>query len=333
MSLSLPMSPEIVTFGEAMVRLTPPGCGRLEQAATFEVEVGGAELNTAAGLVRLGRPTAWVSRLPDSPLGRLILSRVRQSGVEPWVQLAADGRCGLYFLEEGASPRPASIIYDRASSSFAGQPLDSFDWARLVSGARWFHVTGITPALGDGPRQATATALKVAKALGLTTSIDLNYRAKLWDAATAGRVMAELLTDCDVLLAGVDDAAALFNISGSDFAAVARQLCGRFGLRAVAGVRREAPQVWFNRYGGVGVCDGEYHETPLYDCEVVDRLGAGDAFAAGLIHGMLAGDFRRGLEVAAAFGALKHTVRGDRPVSDLAEVDAVLAGGGLRVRR
>ena len=173
----------------------------------------------------------------------------------------------------------------------------------------------------------------MAKALGLTTSIDLNYRAKLWDAATAGRVLADLLADCDVLLAGVEDAALLFGVTGDDFAGVARQLCDRFHLRAVAGVKRDAPRVWLNRYGGMGVCDGEYHETPLFDCEVVDRLGAGDAFAAGLVHGMLAGDFRRGLKVGAAFGALKHTVRGDLPVSDLAEVEAVLAGGGLRVKR
>ena len=324
---------EVVTFGEAMVRLAPPGHARLERTATLGVEVGGAELNTAAGLVRLGHTAAWVSRLPDNPLGRLVLNRVRESGVEPRVALAADGRCGLYFLEEGASPRASGVVYDRAGSSFAAQPPDSFDWPRLLSGARWFHVTGITPALGDGPRAAIATALKVAKALGLTTSLDLNYRAKLWDAATAGRVLAELLADCDVLLAGADDAATLFGVTGPDFSAVAWQLCDRFGLRAVAGVVREAPGVWHNRYGGVGVCDGQAHQTPLYDCEVVDRLGAGDAFAAGLIHGLLAGDFRRGLEVGAAFGALKHTVPGDLPLSDLAEVEAVLAGGGLRVRR
>jgi 2-dehydro-3-deoxygluconokinase len=324
---------EVVAFGEAMVRLLPPGHARLERATSLGVEVGGAELNTAAGLVRLGHSAAWVSRLPDNPLGRLVHNRVWESGVEPRVQLAADGRCGLYFLEEGAAPRPSGIVYDRAGSSFAAQPADAFDWPRLLSGARWFHVTGITPALGDTPLSATRTALRVAKALGLTTSIDLNYRAKLWDADAAGRVMGELLHDCDVLLAGTEDAANLFGVTGADFAAVARQLCDRFGLRTVAGVKREAPGVWRNRFGGVGYHRGEFHETPWYEVEIVDRLGAGDAFAAGLIHGLLAGDFGRGLHVGAAFGALKHTVPGDLPTSDLVEVEAVLAGGGLRVQR
>ena len=324
---------EVVTFGEAMVRLTPPGFGRLERATSLGVEAGGAELNTAAGLVRLGRPAAWVSRLPDNPLGRLVLNRVRESGVEPRVQLAADGRCGLYFLEEGAAPRASTVVYDRAGSSFALQPPDAFDWARLLSGAKWFHVTGITPALGDTPLSATRTALKVAKALGLTTSIDLNYRAKLWDAATAGRVMSELLADCDVLLGGAAEAELLFGVTGDDFAAVARTLCERFGLRAAVAVKREAPRVWLNRFGGMGVCDGAYHETPLHEVEVVDRLGAGDAFAAGLIHGLLADDFPAALELAAAYGALKHTDRGDLPTATLEEAEAVRAGGGLRVKR
>lgn len=324
---------EVVTFGEAMVRLLPPGHARLERATSFGVEAGGAELNTAAGLVRLGHAAAWVSRLPDNPLGRLVLNRVRESGVEPRVELAADGRCGLYFLEEGAAPRPSGIVYDRAGSSFALQPTDAFDWPRLLSGAKWFHVTGINPALGDTSLSATRTALKVAKALGLTTSVDLNYRSKLWDATAAGRVMAELLLDCDVLLASMEDAANLFGVTGADFAAVARQLGDRFGLQAVAGVKRVAPGVWRNRFGGVGYRDGKSYETQWHEVEIVDRLGAGDAFAAGLIHGMLAGDFERGLHVGAAFGALKHTVPGDLPAADLAEVEAVLAGGGLRVRR
>lgn len=325
--------PTAVAFGEAMVRLTPPGFGRLERAASLQVEVGGAELNTAVGLVRLGHPAAWVSRLPGSPLGRLVLNRVRESGVEPRVQVSADGRCGLYFLEEGAAPRPSGLVYDRAGSSFALQPADAFDWPKLLSGARWFHVTGITPALGENPRAAAGTALKVAKALGLTTSVDLNYRARLWDAATAGRVLAELLPDCDVLICGAGEAADLFGVTGDGFPTVAERLADRFGLTAVAGVKREAPGVWRNRFGGVGWHAGTGYETAWHEVEVVDRLGAGDAFAAGLIAGLLEGDFGPALDLAAAYGALKHADRGDLPTADRAEANAVLAGGNLRVKR
>src|SRR5581483_7572782 len=164
-----------------MVRLAPPHFQRLEQARTLDVEIGGAELNTAAGLVRLGRSAAWVSRLPDNPLGRLVANRVREAGVsDEFVQFAADGRCGVYFLEFGAAPRASSILYDRKDSSASRITPGAFDWPAVLRGARWFHVTGITAALGPGVAEATAEALKAAKAAGLGTSIDLNYRSKLW---------------------------------------------------------------------------------------------------------------------------------------------------------
>ncbi|MFO0849538.1 MAG: sugar kinase [Gemmataceae bacterium] len=328
------MPPEIVTFGEAMVRLAPPHFGRLEAARTLDVEVGGAELNTAAGLVRLGRRVSWVSRLPANPLGRLAANRVREAGVDTsHVQFVADGRCGLYFLEFGAAPRASNIVYDRQDSSIARVTLGSFDWPKVLGGARWFHVTGITPALSDPATEVTARALSVAKALGLTTSIDLNYRSKLWSAADAGRVMAELLAHCDVLFASTGDAETLFGITGTDFADVAVKLCDRFKLRAVAGVKRETPLVWRNRFGGVGFADGKAFETPWYEVEIVDRLGAGDAFAAGVIHGLLDGDFEKGLQYGAAMGALKHTIPGDLPTMDRDEIEAVLAGHGLRIKR
>jgi 2-dehydro-3-deoxygluconokinase len=328
------MPSEIVTFGEAMVRLAPPHFGRLEAARTLDVEIGGAELNTAVGLARLGRRAAWVSRLPDNPLGRLVANRVREAGVDvTHVQFTADGRCGLYFLEFGAAPRASNIVYDRQDSSTARVTLDHFDWPKVLGRAKWFHVTGITPALGAGAAEVTGRALAVAKALRLVTSIDLNYRSKLWSVADAGRVMAELLAHCDVLFASTGDAETLFGVTGSGFAEVAAQLCDRFDLRAVAGVKRETPLVWRNRFGGIGFADGKVFETPWYEVEIVDRLGAGDAFAAGVIHGLLDGDFEKGLQYGAAMGALKHTVPGDLPLLDRDEIEAVLAGHGLRIRR
>ncbi len=324
---------EIVTFGEAMVRLAPPHFQRIEQARQFDIEIGGAELNTAVGLARLGRSAAWVSRLPDNALGRLVANRVCEAGVEPHVDFAADGRCGLYFLEFGAAPRASSILYDRKDSSIARVEPGAFDWPTIFQGAKWFHVTGITPALGENVAAATAEALVAARAAGLRTSMDLNYRSKLWSREVAGRTLAELLPGMDLLLASEPDADQLFGITGQDFAEVAERLVDRFGLTMVAGVRRQTPLVWRNTFGGIGYSVGHTFTTADYEVEIVDRLGAGDAFAAGVIHGILEGDFPRGLEIGAAMGALKHSIPGDLPWIAKEEVDELLKGQGLRIRR
>ena len=326
--------PDVVTFGEAMVRLAPPHFQRLEQARSFDVEIGGAELNTAVGLVRLGRSVEWVSALPTNPLGEVVRNRAREVGIgTEHVRMSAEGRCGLYFLEFGAAPRAGSILYDRKDSSIALAKPGDFDWPSIVRGARWFHVTGITAALGPNCAALTLEALKAAHDGGLGTSLDLNYRSKLWSTADAGRTMAELLPHVDLLIASTADAEQLFGITGANFADVAAQITERFGVQFVAGVVRETPLVWRNRFGAVGSSAGNLHETVSYEVEIVDRLGAGDAFASGVIHGLLDGDFAKGLHYGAAMGALKHTVPGDLPFVSLEEVEAVLAGQGLRIRR
>ncbi|MBN9519994.1 sugar kinase [bacterium] len=328
------MSVDVVTFGEVMVRLAPPHFQRLEQARSLDLEVGGAELNTAVGLVRLGRSAAWASLLPDNPLGKLVANRVREAGVsDRHVQYAADGRCGLYFLEFGAAPRASSILYDRKDSAVSRAAADSFDWPAVLSGARWFHVSGITAALSAGAAGAVGAALAAARAAGVGTSIDLNYRAKLWTREEAARVMGALLPLCDLLIASEADAEFLFGITGADFPAVADGLISRFGVKAVAGTRREAPLVWRNRFAAVGYTMGKLYESAWYEVESVDRLGAGDALAAGLIHGMLDGDLGKGVEYGGAMGALKHTIPGDLPWINADEVEAALQGHGLRVRR
>src|SRR5829696_3762582 len=164
---------DIIAFGEVMVRLAPPHFQRLEQARSLDLEIGGAELNTAVGLVRLGRSAAWVSRLPDNPLGWLLAGKVREAGVgTAHVDLADDGRLGLYFLEAGAAPRASSVLYDRRDSSFSRLQPDAIDWHTVLAGAKWFHVTGITPALGTGPAAAALDALRTARSAGIRTSID-----------------------------------------------------------------------------------------------------------------------------------------------------------------
>jgi 2-dehydro-3-deoxygluconokinase len=325
---------EIIAFGEAMIRLAPSHFQRLEQARSLDVEIGGAELNTAVGLARLGRSVAWVSRLPDNPLGHLVANRVREAGVsDRHVQFTDDGRCGLYFLEFGAAPRASSILYDRKDSSLARVSPGDFDWATIVRGARWFHVTGITAALSVNAAIVTGDALRAAKAAGLRTSIDLNYRSKLWSREAAGRVMSELLPLCDLLIASEPDAEQLFGIVGQDFGDVAAKLVARFGVHMGAGVRRTTPLVWRNTFGAIGYVDGQVFTSAEYDVEIVDRLGAGDALAAGLVDGILAGDFAHGLNVGAAMGAIKHTLPGDLPWISRSEIEEVLAGRGLRIQR
>lgn len=326
--------PDVIAFGEVMVRLAPPHFQRIEQARSLDVEIGGAELNAAVGLARLGRSAAWVSALPDNPLGRLVANRVREAAVsDEHVKFTPEGRCGLYFLEFGASPRASSILYDRKDSAISRVEPGTFDWATIFRGAKWFHVTGITCALSPGAAATVAEATAAARAADVRISIDLNYRAKLWSREDAARVMGAILPQCDVLFASEADAQHLFHIQGDDFAAVAQGLIDRFGVKTVVGTKREADLVWRNRFAAVGYSAGELHESAWYEVEIVDRLGAGDALAAGLIHGLLDGDLKRGIDYGAALGALKHTVPGDLPWVDPAEVEAVLSGAGLRVRR
>jgi 2-dehydro-3-deoxygluconokinase len=328
------MTHDLIAFGEVMVRLAPPHFQRLEQARTLDVEIGGAELNTAAGITRLGRSAAWVSRLPDNPLGKLVTNRVREVGVsDQFVQYVPDGRCGLYFLEFGASPRASSILYDRKDSAISNVQRGMFDWPAIFTGAKWFHVSGITAALSFGAAEVVDEAMHAAKAAGVSISIDLNYRAKLWTREHASRVMGLLLPMCDVLIASEADAEHLFGITGSDFTEVAEALVERFGVKTVVGTRREADLVWRNRFAAVGYSTGQTHESAWYEIEIVDRLGGGDALAAGLIHGLLDGDLKKGLDYGAALGALKHTIPGDLPWITRDEVEAVLKGQGLRIKR
>jgi 2-dehydro-3-deoxygluconokinase len=325
---------DVIAFGEVMVRLAPPHFQRLEQARALDVEIGGAELNTAAGLVRLGRSAAWVSRVPDNPLGKLVTNRVREIGVcDRFVQFADDGRCGVYFLEFGAAPRASSILYDRKDSSISRVQRGMFDWPAIFTGAKWLHVSGITAALSPGSAEVVDEAMHAAREVGVKVCFDLNYRAKLWPKDRAAAVMGLLLPQVDVLIASEADAEHLFDITGEDFTEVAEGLVEKFGVETVAGTRREAPLVWRNRFAAVGFSKGQTYESAWYEVEIVDRLGAGDALAAGLIHGLMDGDLKKGLDYGAALGAIKHTIPGDLPWVTKDEVEATMQGQGLRIRR
>jgi 2-dehydro-3-deoxygluconokinase len=336
---------DLVTFGEAMVRLTPPAFQRLEQAHSFDAWVGGGELNVAVAAARLGITSRWVSRLPENALGRMIASRAREQGVDAQIEWTADDRAGLYFAELGAAPRASSVLYDRAASAISKIQPGSVDWAAAFRGARWYHVSGITPALGESAAKVTAESLVAAKKAGLTVSYDLNYRSKLWSAEQARAAQEPFMEHVDVLITTEEDTQVVFGISGEakgsyehvdaeSFAHVARSLEKRFKLSAVAITLRENPRVLLNGWSAIVAAGGKIHRAPQYEVEVVDRIGAGDAFSAGLIVSRLE---NRGWEDAVRFAtatsALKHSIPGDFCLVTRDEVDRLLQGASLRVSR
>ena len=319
---------DVVTFGEAMVRYTPPGFQRLEQARSLDVYVGGAELNVAAGAARLGLATRWVSRLTDNALGRMIAGRAREQGVDVATEWTRDDRVGAYFVELGASPRAATVLYDRAGSAMSRVAPGVIDWASAFQGARWFHTSGITPALSESAAATVEEALTAAKKAGLTVSYDLNYRAKLWSAERAGEVQEPLMRQVDVLIASEETARTVFGVGE------AQKLQEGLGVGVVALTQRKDAGAWSQEFSAVVHADGVVHRGPTFHMAVVDPIGAGDAFVAGLIFGKLrCNDWHKAVQYGTALAALKHTVPGDFSQATLDEVEALLSGGTLRVQR
>ncbi len=323
---------DLVTFGEAMVRLTPPGLQRIEQAHSFDAYVGGAELNVAVAAARLGLATRWVSQLPDNPLGRMIAGRAREQGVDvSHVSWTTRDRAGLYFVELGAAPRASDVLYDRAASAMAKVSAGVIDWSSALHGARWLHVSGITAALSESAAAALAEAIAAAKAASVTVSYDLNFRAKLWSADRARETQEPLLRFVDVLITGDDAARAVFGVAADTPEQVARELQQRFGIPAVAVTTRGGALTRATTWRALVLADNRVHCSPSFDVEVVDPLGAGDAFAAGLIFGQLRkGDasWEKSVQLGAALAAIKHTIPGDFCLASLGEVEALLAQTG-----
>jgi 2-dehydro-3-deoxygluconokinase len=324
---------DVITFGEAMLRLAPPNHRRLEQAYSLDVEIGGAELNTAVALTRMGRSAAWVSRLAANPLGRLIANRVNETGVAAHILHSDTDRVGVYFLEFGAAPRASSIVYDRADSAMARIQPGMIDWTAIFGGASFFYVTGITPALSESAAHATLEALAIAKAANITTCLDPNYRAKLWSVEHCRAWLQAAMQYVDVLVTNPEDVERFFGIAVADLGAAGAAMVNRFNLLALIMTLRKTPSVWHNTVSAVGFAGGRFVQARSYDVEVVDRLGSGDAFVAGLLHGLLDGDLDKGLEYGTAMSALKHTIPGDFAWITRDEVDALIAGGGLRISR
>jgi len=325
---------EVVTFGETMVRLSTPGFHRLEQAATLDIRAGGAEANVAVGLARLGTSTCYVTRLTKHPLGRFIENQVRLHGVDTSPILWTDeGRVGLYFVEFGANPRASAVYYDRKGSAMSTLQPGDIDWGSVLAGARHFHTSGITPALSDSCRAATVEALQAARAAGLTTSIDVNHRGKLWSPADARVVMGELAHSVDFLITSESDARVVFGMAEATCRGLAEKLTETFALKAVAVTTGAFLSQWRSRLTAVLLADGKFYETKTYDLEIVDRLGTGDSCTAGFLWGWLRGEVQRGLDVGVALGALKQSHPGDFVFATLAEAEALARVPGRGIAR
>lgn len=337
----------VITFGEIMLRLAPEGYYRFVQADSFGATFGGGEANVAVSLANYGLDAAFVTKLPTHEIGQMAVNSLRKYGVDTSLIARGGERVGIYFLEKGASQRPSKVIYDRAYSAISKAVPQDFNWEEIFAGADWFHFTGITPALGDTVAGICLEAVKAAKKNGVKVSCDLNYRKKLWTREKAGQIMGELMPYVDVCIANEEDAADVFGIkaAGTDvtkgevshegYKDVAKQLKDRFGFEAVAITLRSSISANDNDWAAMLYDGKQYYFSKQYRMHIVDRVGGGDSFGAGLIYAMLNGYAPQNtIEFAVAASCLKHSVEGDYNMVSLAEVQN-LAGGDAsgRVQR
>ena len=331
---------DLVTLGEMLLRLGAPGFQKIEQATSFEVVVTGAEMNSAVVASRFGLKAAHVTRLPRSPLGRMVENRIREHGIDTsHIVWTDEGRVGLFFLEQGAMPRPSAVVYDRADSTMSRIGPGEVDWDAVLPGARLFHVCGTAPALSSSSAEAVREAMAAAKRHRVTVSFDLNYRAKLWSIEQARKTFRELLAFCDILVLGEGDPGRIFGIDGDARQAAAR-MRETFDLKVVAATMREDLSVLRNRWTAIACTDGQVYDDVTYEMEIIDRVGGGDAFTGAFLYAYAAfdGDIRKCLQYGNAACALKHTIPGDLNWCTRQDVEDLItrgpgAGANLRIKR
>jgi len=334
---------KVVTFGEIMLRLAPPGFLRITQARSFDAIYAGAEANVAITLANLGQPADFVTRLPPNDLGDACINYLRQFGVGTDKIVRGGDRLGIYFLEIGAAQRANRVIYDRANSSFATVSPKDFDWDKIFADACWFHWTGITPAVSESAAETCFEAVKRAKSMNLTVSCDLNYRAALWKwGKTAKEVMSQLAEFVDVMVANEEDAEKVFGVKppevdvvkgvvkAESYEYVAKKIMAMFpNIKIVAFTLRGSISATHNTWSGALYDGDKFYIAPTYDLDfIVDRVGAGDAFSGGLIYGLLnfRDDKQKVLNFAVAVSCLKHSVYGDSCIVKLSEVESIMKG-------
>lgn len=328
---------DLVSLGEAMLRFTPPHGLRIEQTTSFDIVVGGAELNVAVGMSRIGARAAWLSRLPNSPLGRVVAHQARIHGVETRHIVWTDpdsSRLGTFFLETGAVPRAGEITYDRKGSAASTMEAGDWDWPALLAQTRIFLVSGITPALSASCREMTFVAARAARQAGCAVACDINYRAKLWSPHEAAACLRELLPLVDIVLTGGGDLKIIFGMEGKP-AQLAVRLREEFGVPvASVGRRRGNAASGLQARRSVVATERGLFTSAGAEFQPLDPIGAGDAYAAGFLVGLMeTDDEQQAVTYGDAMAALKHTVPGDFCVVSRAELNAVLAGQGMRLRR
>jgi len=341
------MSKRVVTFGELMLRLAPEGYLRFAQADRYAASYGGGEANVAASLANFGVSAAFVSKMPKNDIAAAGINSLRSLGVDTSQVVWGGERLGVYFLEKGASQRPSKVIYDRAGSAIAKAFPSDFDWNKIFEGADWFHFTGITPALGTNVAEICREACTAAKENNIVISCDLNYRSKLWSREEANRVMGDLCKYVDVCIANEEDAADVFGIraTGTDvtsgrlyqesYKEVAKKLTDQFGFQKTAITLRRSLSANDNHWEAMLYDGKDFYFSKEYLIHIVDRVGGGDSFAAGLIYALL-NDYspKDGLEFAVAASCLKHSIEGDYNRVSVEEVQKLASGDASgRVQR
>ena len=337
----------IITLGEIMLRLSPEGNRRFVQADKFDVIYGGGEANVAVSLANYGHEAYFVTKLPAHEIGQCAVNNLRQAGVNTEYIIRGGNRIGIYFLEHGASMRPSKVIYDRAHSALSEAEAGEFDFNKIFKGADWFHWTGITPAVSAKGRKLIKAALIAAKENNVTVSVDLNFRKKLWTSEEAQIHMTDLMQYVDICIGNEEDAEKClgFKPSGNDvtsgkleldgYRRIFKQMKDKFGFKYIASSLRESHSANDNTWSAL-IYDGEeFYQSRKYDIRIVDRVGGGDSFAAGLIHGLITkSDFRKALDFAVAASALKHTIFGDFNLVSSEEVENLIKGDSSgRVQR
>ena len=330
---------KIVTLGEIMLRLSTPGHSRFIQTDSFDVVYGGGEANVAVSCANYGHEAYFVSKLPAHEIGQSAVNALRRFGVRTDFIARGGSRVGIYFLESGAAMRPSKVIYDRAGSSIAEALPEDFDFDAIMEGADWFHWSGITPAISDRAAELTRLACEAAKRHGVTVSVDLNFRKKLWTKEKAQSVMRPLMQYVDVCIGNEEDAELCLGfkpeadveggkIDAEGYKGIFKAMAEEFGFRYVVSTLRESFSASHNGWKAMIYDGSEFYESKRYDIlPIVDRVGGGDSFSGGLIHGLLTKDTQgEALEFAVAASALKHTIDGDFNMVSAAEVEA-LAGG------
>ncbi len=340
---------KVVTMGEIMLRLSTPGYEKFIQANAFDVCYGGGEANVAVSLANYGHDAEFVTAVPNNPIGECAVAALRKMNVETKHIARGGERLGIYFLETGASMRASNVVYDRAHSSISTAKPEDFDFDAIFEGADWFHFTGITPAVSDAAAELTEAALKAAKKKGITVSVDLNFRKKLWTSEKAQKVMTNLMQYVDVCIGNEEDAEKVlgFKPGNTDVTSgelelagykdIFEQMVAKFNFKYVISSLRESYSASDN---GWSACiyardTKEFYHSRKYNVRIVDRVGGGDSFAGGVICGLLDGkDFKAALEFGVAASALKHTIPGDFNLVSRADVEALVGGDGSgRVQR